>query len=137
MRRVSLVEFHAALRAQGVTFTEDLAFICPVCRTIQSGRDLIAAGAGNTFDDVERYVGFSCVGRFTDAGPHRRGTPPGKGCDWTLGGFFKVHRLEVVDAGGVGHPRFELATPEEAQDHATRGLRAIAGRAEAAEASAP
>lgn len=61
-------------------------FICPKCKTIQTGKDLIEAGAGKDFDEVNKYLGFSCVGRFTET----------KGCDWTLGGLFSIHTLEIV-----------------------------------------
>ena len=73
------------------------------------------AKAGVEIDKTERYVGFSCIGRFTNAGPHKRGTPAGKGCDWTLGGLFTLHNLEVVDDAGKAHPVFDIATAEEAQ----------------------
>jgi hypothetical protein len=119
MRRITIAEFHAELKAQGVSSNDDIAFKCPMCGTIQSGRDLIATGAGTNFDDVEKYVGFSCVGRFTDA-PAPRAEPDGKPCNWTLGGLFKLHKLEVIDADGRAHPRFELATPEEAQSHVAK-----------------
>jgi hypothetical protein len=112
---MTIPEFHEALKSQGVKRHEDFAFKCPICSTVQSGASLIAAGAGKTFDEVEPFVGFSCVGRFTNAGPHKKNAPAGKGCDWTLGGFFKLHCLEVVDDEGKHHPRFELASPEQAQ----------------------
>lgn len=115
MQTMTIPEFHAAQKGQGVQSREDLAFRCPVCGTIQSARSLIAAGAGDTFESVERFLGFSCVGRFTNAGPHKSDSPAGKGCDWTLGGLFQLHCLEVVDEDGGRHPRFEPATAEEAQ----------------------
>jgi hypothetical protein len=52
MRTSSVDAFHAEMRAQGVRSHEHVAFRCVMCGTIQSGRDLIAAGAGKTFDDV-------------------------------------------------------------------------------------
>ena len=118
MKAMTLAKFHAALKAQGVPSHLDSAFICPMCHVVQSARDLISAGAGKTMDDVERFVGFSCVGRFLDApGPRRQ--PDGKPCNWTLGGFFQLHDLEVITEDGKRHPRFALATPEQAQAHAT------------------
>jgi hypothetical protein len=105
-------EFHTRIRAQGAPSREDIAFECVMCRTVQSARSLIAAGAGKDFDEVEKFLGFSCVGRWTNAGSHKRGNAPGKGCDWTLGGFLTIHDLEVVDESGDAHPRFALATPE-------------------------
>lgn len=117
MRQITIEEFHAELRAQGVASHEDFAFRCPMCRTIQSGRDLIRAGAGKDFDAVERYVAFSCVGRWTGAGEWKKGEAPGRGCNWTLGGLFQIHELEVI-ADLKTHARFEIATPAEAQAHA-------------------
>jgi hypothetical protein len=89
---------------------------CPMCGTIQSAADLIAAGAGPDFDAVEKYLAFSCVGRFTNAGSPRK-VPDGKPCNWTLGGLFSLHKLEVVTPDGKKYPRFELASPAEAQAH--------------------
>jgi hypothetical protein len=77
--------------------------------------DLINAGASPA--TVEKYIGFSCIGRFTNAGPHKTGEPPGRGCDWTLGGLFGLQKLEVVDEEGKHHPHFEPATAEEAAAH--------------------
>ncbi|MDE2087997.1 MAG: hypothetical protein KGI63_12270 [Xanthomonadaceae bacterium] len=118
IRTMTMQEFHAALLAQEVP-NEHLAVICPICQTVQSATDLIRAGAGATMDEVERYLGFSCVGRWTNAGPFhsskRRRAPEQRGCDWTLGGLFRLHRLEVVADDGKHHPRFEVASPEQAQ----------------------
>lgn len=100
MKTMTLDEFHAALKAQGTERIEDVTFKCPMCGTLQSAQDLIDAGAGTDLDDVERYLAFSCVGRW----------PSDKGCDWTLGGLFKLHELEVVTPDGKHHPRFEPAT---------------------------
>ena len=127
--KVTLAEFHSSLKAQGVE-REDLAFRCPMCRTVQSARDLIAAGAGRAFDDVERYLAFSCVGRWTGAGSPRT-EPDGKPCNWTLGGLFALHRLEVVTPDGKAQPRFEVASPDEAKHHAARREAARAALAKA------
>ena len=117
MRRIPIEAFHAELKAQGMADRADLAFVCPACGTVQSARDLIAAGAGLDFDDVERILTFSCVGRFAgNKQPIRKGGGP---CDWTLGGLLKIHTLEVVDADGKAHPSFETASPQQAQRHAT------------------
>ena len=118
MKTMTLEEFHAVLKAQGVKDRVDLAFRCPICGTVQSGRDLIAAGAGKTFDEVEKYIGFSCVGRWTGAGPHKKGNGTGHGCDWTLGGVFHLHEVEVILPDGEHRPTFEPVTAEEAQAHA-------------------
>ena len=116
MQTLTIPEFHAVLRDQGVSSREHLAFKCPMCGTIQSAADLIKAGAGKQFEDVEKFLAFSCVGRFTGAKYHND-VKPGDGCDWTLGGLFKTHKLEIIDTEGERHPRFQLATPEEARAH--------------------
>ena len=95
MDTMTLEEYHAAIQAQGVPLLK-VTFECPRCKTKQSAQDLIDAGAGKTLDEVEKYLGFSCVGRWDES----------KGCDWTLGGLFQFHELEVVTPDGVHHPRF-------------------------------
>ncbi|MBX4388894.1 hypothetical protein K4H03_22740, partial [Mycobacterium tuberculosis] len=90
IKRMTVAEFHDAIKAQGAPSREDITFICPICRFEQSPRDFIEAGVGSTFEDVERFVAFSCIGRWTGAnGP--RETPDGKPCNWTLGGLFQLH----------------------------------------------
>lgn len=113
MQTMTMDEFRAAIEAQGVP-NEHVAFRCPRCDTVQSMTSLVRAGAGETPESVERFIGFSCVGRWTDAGspaPNSRG----KGCDWTLGGLFRLHKLEVMTEDGTRHPYFEVATREQAQ----------------------
>lgn len=112
-------EFLDALKAHGVP-RDDLAVICPMCRTVQSARDLIRAGAGADFDAVSGSLGYSCVGRWTNAGSPRK-RADGQPCDWSLGGLFRMHELEVVTEDGKRHPHFEIATPEQAQAHAAAG----------------
>lgn len=119
MKTMTLDEYRAQIKAQGLEAPEDFAFKCPRCGTVQSARDLIAAGAGEDFEEVEKYLGFSCVGRWTGAGSPRK-EPDGKPCNWTLGGLFALHNLEVETPDGEKHPRFEVATPEEAQANAKK-----------------
>lgn len=118
LKTITHEELKAAVLAQGVPY-DHFAFICPMCGTVQSADDLIKASAGKDFDDVEKYLGFSCIGRFTGMGPpsKARATAPGKGCNWTLGGLFRMHKLEVITEDGKRHPHFEVATPEQAQEH--------------------
>lgn len=114
MKTISVAELHAQLKAQGVP-REHLAFVCPRCDTVQSATDLIDAGAGESFQEVEKFLGFSCVGRWTGAGGPRR-KPDGNPCNWTLGGFFRLHKMEVETENGEKHPLFEPATPEKARE---------------------
>lgn len=95
MEVFTLEEFWSAIRSQNVP-REDVTFQCPICGELQSANDLIKAGAGETMEDVEGFLGFSCIGRFDSS----------KGCDWTLAGLFKLHNLVVVDPDGDKHPRF-------------------------------
>ena len=108
MKTMTVEEFHVAIRDQGAASIEDVKMVCPMCQVHQSANDLIAAGAGATFADVEKYLGFSCVGRWLNA-PCPRNEPDGKPCNWTLGGLFTLHKLEVVTEDGQRHPRFEVA----------------------------
>jgi hypothetical protein len=119
----SLADFKADCAAQDMP-REHIAVMCPVCGTIQSIASLIAAGVSP--HAAEAAIGFSCEGRFTNAGPARHGQParPGtRGCDWTLGGLFKMHRLEVITEDGERHPHFELATKTDAQELRVETLR--------------
>ncbi|MEB2478227.1 VVA0879 family protein [Citrobacter freundii] len=110
-RELTVEEFRAEIKAQGVDKL-DYAFICPACNTVQSARWLIAVGAGEDFDSVQGQLGFSCVGRHTGAGGDKR--EEGKGCNWTCGGLFQIHKLTVITPDGKKHPHFEVATPEQA-----------------------
>ncbi len=120
VERIELDEFHARAKAQGVP-REHIATVCVMCGEVQSMASLMLAGADA--EEAEKMLGFSCIGRLTGAGPakHTPGKPsiPAKrhlgiaGCDWTLGGLFRVHKLEVVK-DGKNHPCFQLATPEQA-----------------------
>lgn len=114
MISMTIEEFRKTIKSQGVEHN-DFAFKCPMCGTIQSARMLIAAGAGKDFEEVEKYLGFSCVGRFTGKGSPSKEKGNNHGCNWTLGGLFSMHELEVVTPDGNKHPRFEVATPEEAK----------------------
>ncbi len=71
-------------------------FICPKCKTIQSRQDFIDNGIEETI--AQNQIGFSCIGRHIKE----------KGCNWTLGGLFQIHTLEIDDNGEL-HPFFELA----------------------------
>jgi len=123
---ITIEELHARFKAQGVSAREHLAFKCVICGTVQSMASLIAAGCAA--DKAESLVGFSCEGRLTGAGawPSNKKKDAKsvarrkvRGCDWTLGGLFRLHRIEVTGkvtgTDGKPQPIFDLATPEEAQ----------------------
>lgn len=122
MEKITVEELHARMKAQGVSAREHIAFKCPVCGTVQSIASLSKAGVPAK---VENYLGFSCEGRFTGAGPWPSSKAKGeradsrraiRGCDWTLGGLLRIHDLTVIKPDGSEHPSFVLATPEEARE---------------------
>ena len=97
MKTITINELIEILEAQNVKGPEQYQFICPSCKTVQTAQDLIDAGAGESFNEVEKYLAFSCVGRFTKD----------KGCDWTLGGLFPIHKFEVILENGHHRRIFE------------------------------
>jgi predicted RNA-binding Zn-ribbon protein involved in translation (DUF1610 family) len=123
METIDQAELHARMKAQFVE-RDDIAFVCPMCGTVQSMRTLRCAGVAD--DQLERYIGFSCVGRFTG-----KGSPPAKaadrdfqGCNWTLGGLLRLHELEVrLPGNDRPQATFAIASPEAAQALAARGGR--------------
>lgn len=118
MKTITLDEYHTLLKAQKVPQIH-LAMRCPMCGTIQSGNDLIKAGAGKDFEGIQGFIGFSCIGRWTHGKPPPREKDKGtqEGCNWTLGGLLRICNLEVVTSDGEKHYRFDVCTPEEAQAH--------------------
>jgi hypothetical protein len=119
MKTLTLEEFRGLIKAQNVDRL-DWALVCPMCGTVQSSRLLIQANAGTDFDDVRKFLGFSCVGRFTGKGSPTSEKDKKHGCNWTLGGLFQMHELEVITEDGIHHPQFEPATAEQAQELASR-----------------
>lgn len=121
MISMTLDEVRAAFKAQGVAHPADYAWVCPACKTVQSARDFAATGV--SVEQAERYIGWSCIGRYRPNTRIAEEAKPGEGCDWTLGGLFKFHELEIIDDTGQKHPRFAIATPTQAQaqDHAAMG----------------
>lgn len=73
---------------------EKWAFRCPRCGNIQTIKDFLDHG----IDNAESRVYFSCIGRYVK----------GIGCDWTLGGLFKINKTSVIKDAQV-FPVFEMA----------------------------
>lgn len=115
---ITIPELQTRMKAQGVSAREHIAFVCPRCATVQSMSLLGLAGV--PAERQEAYIGFSCVGRFLNSGPSARGAkapgrPGGVGCDWTLGGLFSLHELQVDRGDGEKpQPSFAIATAEQA-----------------------
>jgi len=110
LKTYTLVQWEAEARRR---FGDDPAawrFVCPRCGAAQSIQDFLDAGvaaqsirdfvdAGFDRETIEKVIGFSCIGRYAE----------GRGCDWTLGGLFKIHQVEVVADDGKRHPYFDFA----------------------------
>jgi hypothetical protein len=77
---------------------DNIAFACVACGHRQSRASVLERNKQLKADDVSCWVFMACEGRYTE----------GVGCDWTLGGLFKLHTLEVVHRGDVV-PCFEFA----------------------------
>lgn len=73
-------------------------FRCVQCGNVQSHESVTARNP--EIRDTSSWIFFSCEGRHTD----------GVGCDWTLGGLFQIHKLEVIDDRDGAHIEcFEFA----------------------------
>ena len=71
-------------------------FKCPICGGVQTLQDFIDNGV----DEPDGKFYFSCIGRWVQ----------GRGCDWTLGGLFRIHKTEVIpEDGGKPIPVLEFA----------------------------
>lgn len=103
MKTVTLEDFQTEGERRFGKERKNWQLQCPQCKQAMIAEDYRAAGV--LVDDINKYVGFSCVGRFNDGK---------KGCDWTLGGLFQIHELEIQDEEGNMHPHFDF--PPEEQD---------------------
>lgn len=68
-------------------------FRCISCGHVQTAEDLAALGVVN-----EDAAYFNCAGRYKPSalsGLSKEAKEAKTGCDWTLGGLFRIHRVEV------------------------------------------
>ena len=96
MRTLTHDEWHARGRELYGDDPRKWRFRCVACGNIQSHESVTERNP--RIGDTSRWIYYACEGRHTD----------GVGCDWTLGGLFKVHKLEVRD-GERPVPCFEFA----------------------------
>jgi len=75
----------------------DWKFKCAQCGETQSLKEFVDAGM--TLEEAQSRAHFSCIGRWVK----------GRGCDWTLGGLFRIHTMEVQTPDGELTPVFEFA----------------------------
>ncbi|MGK9367567.1 VVA0879 family protein [Melioribacter sp. Ez-97] len=97
MKQMKIKEYIDLLRARHGEKIENWKVICPICKCEQTVQDFLDAGID--MKDVFNYFGYSCIGRFSEA----------KGCDFSLGGLFPIHNVEIIDDSGNAHPRFDIA----------------------------
>jgi len=71
----------------------DIAFRCPMCKVETKGQEWLDYGQKG-----EAMLGFSCIGRLkgTDQGLETKNRTP-TGCNYTNGGLFQLHSIEVHD----------------------------------------
>ena len=69
-------------------------FVCAHCGEVQTMEDFAEA----EIEKGNQKVFFSCIGREV----------VGRGCDWTLGGFFQIHTAEVIKGDGTKVPVFRF-----------------------------
>lgn len=106
--QITLDQFVTRLQAQGVP-QEHYAFRCVRCGHIQSA---VSLARYLPPEDADNAAYFACEGRFNKK----------VGCDWTLGGLFRIHKLEVLSEDGHLVPVFEPASPKEARALMVRNL---------------
>lgn len=119
LKIITRTELEKMITAQDV-HNRCKAFICPMCDTVQSMASLVDAGCST--DMVHEYIGYSCEGRWRGGGSPLDKTLKKtqkqkiRGCNWTLGGLFKTHKLEIIEEGEENHPFFMPASPEQAKE---------------------
>lgn len=75
-------------------------FACPACGHEQSLEGVISRNPAIIRDEAARWIYFACEGRHNHA----------VGCNWTLGGLFHFHELEItMDGDPKGSPAFRFA----------------------------
>lgn len=94
-RAITRDEWLAEGRAKFGEDTKQWKFECPHCHEAQTLQDFIDAEV----KEPDTLFFFSCIGRWAD----------GRGCDWTLGGLFRLHMTEVIIEGSDPVPVMEWA----------------------------
>lgn len=93
---------HAAWMAEAISrFGEDTGkwrFVCVSCGHVQSIDGIRERSPGRDFKLVVSQAPFACEGRWN----------PDVGCDWSLGGLFQLHTVEVVYRDGTVAPTFDF-----------------------------
>lgn len=77
-------------------------FICPSCHHIATVQEWQEAGGGDA-------AGFSCIGRWTNAGSDKAFKKSGGPCNYAGGGLFKLNPVEVKMQEGQTELVFQFA----------------------------
>lgn len=104
MKKFTLLEWKAEGSKRFGSDSRKWRFKCPKCGNVQTLEEFQADG----IEEPENKFYFSCIGRYVS----------GKGCDWTLGGLFQIHKTEVESSDGKWIPVFEFADDEREDDAA-------------------
>ena len=102
--RITQMTYREWVRQTKLLFGEDSSkwrFKCPSCGHVQSIESIREHDPSLKIDDVAQWIQYHCEGR----------TNKGQGCDWSLGGLFHIHTLEII-TDGESHPSFEFAEVE-------------------------
>ena len=81
--------------------SKDWRFVCPSCGHIQSVKSVLEHNPSLDPNNIQNWINYNCEGRYNE----------GEGCDWTLGGLFKIHKLEIIYLGKE-IPSFEFVKKE-------------------------
>ena len=71
--------------------SKEWKFVCPSCGHKQSVKSVVQNNPSLNPEDVENWIHYNCEGRINE----------GEGCNWTLGGLFKIHELEIDYFGKI------------------------------------
>lgn len=100
-RTIPLSEFLAEASSRFGNDPNEWRFECVRCGGTQSAKEFMDLGLSE--EDASKTAHYSCIGRIDSS----------RGCDWSLGGLFSIHTLEVERPDGDVVPCFELAPPPE------------------------
>lgn len=90
------------------TKPDDWRFKCPSCGHVQSTGEVLQRHPTLDRNSIKEWIYFNCEGRQWAC----KGKKPQLGCDWTLGGLFQIHKVEVVTPDGKSIQAFEFAHEE-------------------------
>jgi len=77
----------------------DWAFKCVSCGNIQSANSVLAHGCPEDELTIRAWLTNNCEGRYNK----------NYGCDWSLSGIFRIHKVVLLSDKGVVYPMFEFA----------------------------